>query len=143
MPVTLMRGGNAEDLLEYLTIGRFEFELVSSNYTTKIKSEIINRTFVATMQTKRTFAAFAKLKADLQNFPVPNIRPESVRYFEHDFKKDVFHNQVINIDLKSAYARIFFNDKMISSKTFKYFQTCKKQERLASVGMLASRKKIF
>jgi hypothetical protein len=143
MPTTLMRNGNAQEIIDFLTTGKFVFELSSSNYTTKIKSELVNRTFVLTMQSKRTFAAFAKLKADLKNFEVPNIAPESVRYFHHDFKKDANHNTVINIDLKSAYARIFFNDKMISPETFKYFNSCKKQERLASVGMLASRKKIF
>lgn len=143
MPVTLMRNGNCQQLIDYLTSGKFNFEMTSSNYTTKLKSEIINRTFVATKQSKRTFAAFAKLKSDLKNLKVPNVPAESVRYFEHDFRKDSYFPEVVNIDLKSAYARIFYNDKMITEETFKYFNSCKKQERLASVGMLASRKKVF
>jgi hypothetical protein len=143
MPITIMRDGNAEEVLSYLTQGKFDFQLTSSNYTTRVNSELVNRTFVQTIQSNKTFAAFAKLKKDLKAFTVPNISVEQVRYFEHDFKKDFYHPEVINIDLKSAYARIFFNDKMITDKTFKYISKLKKQERLAAVGMLASRKKVF
>lgn len=140
---TLMRNHNAERLVNYLNDCGFEFELSSSNYTTKITSEIVTQTFVLNMQSLRTFAAFARLKKDLSDKQVPNIQPEQVRYFEHDFKKDAFHDEVMNIDLKSAYARVFLIDKMIQKETFDYFSTCRKQERLASIGMLASRKKIF
>lgn len=121
------------------------FELSSSNYTTGIKCEdkALCAKYVATMQTNKTFASFAKLKKALKDKPVPDITNEDVRYFSHNFRQNIYIDEVYNIDLKSAYATILLRDGFIDEETYKYICSGTKQERLASVGMLASRKEIF
>lgn len=74
---------------------------------------------------------------------VPKIKKEDLCYFEHDFRDNCRIEKVFNIDLKSAYATILFNDGFISSETFSYLSNLPKHDRLASVGMLASKKKDF
>lgn len=143
MSLTLMRRGNAKQYIEFMRKTKLPFELSCSNYTTKVKADNLTKTFVANMQSKRVFAAFQKLKGDLKGKPTPKINPDSLIYFQHDFNKDVYIDNVINIDIRSAYATVLYNDGLISKASFDYLLKIKKQERLASVGMLASRKKNF
>lgn len=143
-----MRNGNAREYMLFLTASGISFDLQCSNYTMKATvadKELagLNKTFVANMQSKRTFAAFAKIKSDIKDKPVPDIANSNVRYFQHNFKDEAFFPEVYNVDISSAYATILFNDGIISEETFKYLNCMTKQERLAAVGMLASRKKNF
>ncbi len=95
------------------------------------------------MQSNQTFAAYAKVKKDVKDKPPPNIDKESLVYFYHDFKESCSIDRVYNIDLKSAYATILYKDGIISEDTFKYLSRLPKHDRLAAVGMLASKKKSF
>ena len=119
------------------------FELTCSNYTTKIESDVLRRKFVYTMQSNQTFAAFAKIKKDVKEKPVPDVDKESLIYFEHDFKRSCTIDRVFNIDLKSAYASILYLDGFISADSYAYLGRLSKHDRLAAVGMLASRKHGF
>ena len=143
MPPILMRMGNARAYLTYMQESHMDFLLTSSNYTTQIEHGDIKEKFVQTMQSNRTFACFAKLKSQIKNKPVPDVNKNELIYFHHDFRSNLYIDTVYNIDLKSAYATILYNDGFIDKKTFEYIMSSTKQERLASVGMLASRKKIF
>lgn len=143
MPPILMRMGNARAHIHYLIEIAANFLLTSSNYTTQIEMEEMKDKYVQNMQSNRTFACFAKLKSDMKEKQVPIIDPTQLIYFQHNFKKPVYIEKVTNIDLKSAYATILFNDGFITKETFDYICKSAKKERLASVGMLASRKKIF
>lgn len=162
MPAILMRMGNARKHLDYMIHSMYPFYLTTSNYSMKIETYyeaedgtledylaeegrklFLDKKYIATDQSKRTFAAFAKLKSDLKEKKVPKIDPSELIYFQHDFKQSMYIEQVINIDLKSAYATILYNDGYISEETFRYLHSATKKERLASVGMLASRKRIF
>lgn len=138
-----MRMNNAREYINYLQDAHMDFLLTSSNYTTQIEYEGAKEKYVQTMQSPRTFACFAKLKSQIKDKPIPDVDKDSLIYFHHDFKKDIYIDTVYNIDLKSAYATILYNDKYINKETFDYIVSSTKQERLASVGMLASRKKIF
>lgn len=95
------------------------------------------------MQSKKTFACFAKIKSDTKNKTVPDISREELVYYQHDFKTNFFTKEVFNIDLKSAYATILRNDGFIGDDTYRYICKANKKERLASVGMLAARKRVF
>lgn len=119
------------------------FTLTCSNYTTKIESELLDRKFVYSFQTNQCFAAYAKVKKDVKDKPVPSIQKEELVYFEHDFKQSCSIDRVFNIDLKSAYATILHMDGYISEDTFLYLSKLPKHDRLASVGMLAAKKKTF
>lgn len=143
MQTSLMRKGNARAFMQYLIDSKVPFDMTCSNYTITVEAGEIARKFVAVMQTNRTFAAFSKIKSNVKAIEPPIIKREDIVYFVHDFKKNAFYSNVINIDLKSCYATVLFNDGMITEDTFNYLSKCNKQERLASVGMLASKKKKF
>jgi hypothetical protein len=95
------------------------------------------------MQSNRCFAAYAKVKKDIKDKDVPEIDKEDLCYFEHDFKATCRIDKVFNIDLKSAYATILLLDGFITKDTYMYLTSLPKHDRLASVGMLASQKKVF
>lgn len=134
---------NAQRFIQVFIKMQIPFTLTCSNYTAHISNEVINRKFVHTMQSKRCFAAFAKVKSDVSKKMVPHIDPESLSYFQHDFRNTEVIPEVFNIDLKSAYATCLFNAGYISEPTFQYLAKITKNDRLAAVGMLASKKKIF
>lgn len=135
---------NVKLFVDLLRKQRAPFKMQISNYTTKIISEHHNVTFVKSMQSNRVFAAAAFLKNDLKNVPPPGIDMKKNCYYDTNFKGVDFYSDVaFNIDIKHAYANILFNEKFISEKTFKYLSGIPKQDRLAAVGMLASRKVIF
>lgn len=119
------------------------FQLHCSNYTTKIETDIFDRKFVYSLQSNQCFAAFAKVKKDVKDKKVPSISKDELCYFEHDFRASCRIEKVFNIDLKSAYATILYNDGFITGKTYRYLSKLPKHDRLASVGMLASKKKTF
>lgn len=117
--------------------------LTCSNYTTKIESDILERKYVYSMQSNQCFAAYAKLKKDVKDKVPPRIFKSELVYFEHDFRDSCIIEKVFNIDLKSAYATILFNEGVITADTFNYLSRLPKHDRLAAVGMLASKKKTF
>lgn len=139
----LLRKNNARAYLNYLKAIGVPFEMICSNYTVFFKADGIEKKFVSSLQSNRTFACFAKLKSQLKDKPVPEIDKEKLRYFIHDFRRDEYIENVVNIDLKSAYATILYMDGYINRETFDYISKGTKQERLVSVGMLASKKQHF
>lgn len=134
---------NAKAYVEFLKTTGFPFTLRISNYTTEIISDMFNIQFVQSMRGKQCFAAYAKVKSDIRNKEKPKINHSSLRYFEHDFTSPCIIPQVTNIDLKSAYASVLYNDGFITEPTFQYLRKIEKMDRLAAVGMLASKKYIF
>lgn len=103
----------------------------------------MDRKFVYSLQSNQTFAAYAKVKKDVKDKIPPQIDKESLVYFDHDFKESCTIDRVYNIDLKSAYATILYKEEIISQDTFNYLSRLPKHDRLAAVGMLASKKKSF
>lgn len=143
MRTSLLRKNNARAYMQFLKDTDIPFTMICSNYTVAFVAEGLERKFVNSMQSNRTFAAYSKLKSDVSKKPVPKINLEKIVYFIHDFKKTERIGDVTNIDLKSAYATVLYKDGVISKDTYDYISALKKQERLAAVGMLAARKKIF
>lgn len=139
----LIRSNDPDKFMRMLISANVDFDLYVSNYAMKIiaDEQIIN--FTKHEQSRATFAAFSKLKSELQNKPTPKVNPDDVTYFLHDFKEAVYVERVCNIDLKSAYAHILFMDDLITRKTFKYLTKLVKRDRLSAVGMLASKKQVF
>jgi len=124
---------------------KMPFTFIISTYTSRIKSDYCDITFMKTEQSKKVFAAYAKIKSDIKGKPAPRITNDDVIYYSTAFRdNENFYADIIhNIDLKSAYATVLLNDGFISKETFKYLSTLKKQERLAAVGMLAGKKNIY
>lgn len=140
---SLSRFENSREMINHLIKRNASFIAEISNYTTSIVMPDSSFKFMRNMQSKRCFAAFAKIKHDLKNIPPPDILPSDVIYFTHDIKKEMFEKQIFSIDLKSAYATILYNDGFISETTYQYISKLPKGDRLASVGMLASNKNIY
>ena len=139
----LIRSDDPDKFMRMLINSNTDFDLYISNYAMKIivDEQIIN--FTKHEQSRATFAAFSKLKSELQDKKRPNIEPDDVTYFLHDFKSPVYVERVCNIDLKSAYANILYMDELITPKTFRYLSKLIKKDRLSAVGMLASKKQVF
>lgn len=120
------------------------FKMTISNYTTKIESSSHNVRFLKSLQSNRVFAAAAFLKTDLKNKVPPDVDMKKNCYYDTNFKGiEFFSDLAFNIDIKHAYANILHNDGFITKKTFDYLSKLPKQDRLAAVGMLASRKVTF
>ena len=134
---------SAKAHIEFLKKAGFPFTLKVSNYTIEIVSDLYNIQFLHSMRSNRCFAAYAKIKSNVMNFPLPQVDHSRLEYFNHDFDKDFFVPHAINIDLRSAYATVMYNDGYISEDTFKYIQSIPKMDRLAAIGMLASKKYCF
>ncbi len=136
----------AKAYFDMLKISGKRFEVIISNYTTEYKG-YFNMHFISEEKSNRVFAAFSKIKSDVTKWSaneMPEIDKSALLYFDsYRFKKDLHLSHVYNIDLKSAYATVLFNDLFISEETFKYISKLPKMDRLACVGMLASRKEIF
>lgn len=130
--------------VDLLKSQRAAFKMQISNYTTKISSNHYNVTFLKTLQSNMVFAAASYLKKDLSDKPIPDIDMKKNCYYDTQFKGNGFYSDVaFNIDIKHAYATILFRDGLISRKTYDYLSRLPKLDRLAAVGMLASKKVIF
>lgn len=140
---SLLDNKNARAVINFLKHSGIPFTLTCSNYTTKVESEIMNKKFVHSMQSNRVFAAYSKIKSDVKRFAPPDIDKAKLNYFYHDFNRSFDLPVVYNLDLKSAYATVLLRQGYIEPSTYAYLHTIPKRDRLASVGMLASRKMVF
>lgn len=117
------------------------YKISRSTYTLTIQSECVNIKFIQNMQTQRAFMAGNMIKSNVKEKPKPIV--DDVKYFDFNSEsilKRARKQQVYNIDIKSAYANALKNNGYITDKTFGMLATLSKKDRLASVGMLASKK---
>lgn len=146
-PRSIKADYNATDLKatkDFLTGTRQPYVMEISNYTCKIISESLIITFMRKAQSNKVFSAAAKITKDLQGKPIPDINPNRNFYYDTSFKGDVFYaDSVQMVDIKSAYATIMRNEGLITEKTYQYVNSLPKADRLAAIGMIASRKDIF
>lgn len=135
---------NIDSYVDLLTSIKMPFTLEISNYTTRIRSQNYNVYFVKKEMSLRTFAAAAMIKKDFATVRnPPKTQPHQVEYYNTNFRHEFFSDVCHNIDLKSAYANILYLDGFITGKTFEYLSKLDKMERLAAVGMCASKKEIY
>lgn len=123
---------------------KIPFEVTLTNYTTKIVSKLTEVQFMKNAQSSKVFIAYQKLKQDIQGKPKPDVDMRRLKYYSSNLNpKFIYADTIFNIDIKSAYASILYNDNVISRDTFNYIMGLPKLDRLATVGMLAGRKNIF
>lgn len=133
------------DLLKSLNC---PYIITRSNYTLKIESSFCNVYFYQTPQSKRAFSAANMIKSDIKKSGVlmPEINKRDLKYFkftQHELLMQTVGEEVHNIDIKSAYANVLNNAGLLSERTFKFISSIPKSDRLAAVGMMASRKDVF
>lgn len=115
-----------------------------TNYTTHFESELRNILFQKEHRSISMFAAYSKIKRDIEGKNLPHVDPDKLKYYMSGFRGDqIYSDKIYNIDLKSAYATILFNKGILTKRTYNYLAKLPKMERLVSVGMLASRKNTF
>lgn len=123
------------------------FDVIVQTYTTRINGAGNTFLFMNKGQSNAMFAAYKKILADVKKFDdifgdlVPDIKNPS--YNENKINKEVFYPAVNNFDIKSAYLNALHTTGIISTATRDYCNNLTKPDRLACVGMLASKKNIF
>jgi len=120
------------------------FTLKISNYTANLKAGEHNYLFAEDIIDTKAFRYYQKMNKQLGG----EIReiPENVKY--HDFSGLTKHNEIIEdilcVDISSAYLTVLRNEKVITQDTFNWINTTStknkkaKTARLKSVGMFAS-----
>lgn len=134
---------SAKAHIDFLKHAGFPYSLKVSNYTIEIISDLYNIQYLHSMRSNKCFAAFSKVKSNVMNFPLPQVNKNELEYFMHDFTGNFYSEYAINIDIKSAYATVLYNDGYINNDTFNYLSSIPKLDRLAAIGMLASKKQCF
>lgn len=129
---------------DFLDAMRASYEISISNYTTKINTPKRAIQFLKTKQSNRMFAAVTKIKKDVSLIEPPDINKMALKYFSINNQYiNTVQFSIYNFDLTAAYPSILFQDGIISKETFVYLKSISKMERLAAIGMLASKKNIF
>lgn len=114
------------------------FVSVISTYTQKVLSEAGQFIFMRGYKSKKCFVAATMLKRDVKGNMLPQVRETELRYFQTALSQ-IYLDEIFSTDIKSAYANILYNDKIISDASFNFLCSLPKPDRLAAVGMLAAR----
>ena len=139
---------NYQMYMKFIHSAKIPYTITRSNYTLKIESEILNVHFMQNVMSKKAFMCGAMVQADLKKSGVemPEINRAELDYFSFNIP-DILRKKegetIYNIDIKSAYANALNVNKLLSEKTYNYLCSLSKKDRLAAVGMLASRKDVF
>lgn len=140
-------GENLQDILDFCAATNKPYKVIEGNYITTIESNFCNITFMHEQKGKRAFIAGNMIKRDIANTGLipPNIDPEDLIYFNFTVPEKLRNtvSTVYNIDIKSAYANILKNHSLITPKTYAYLCSLSKPDRLACVGMLATKKEVY
>jgi hypothetical protein len=120
------------------------YTMTISSYTIRIVSEYADIMYMKQDRGIQTFKAYSKLKSDVQGKDVAGYDEKYIRYFQTNFNfNEIYADEIYNIDIKSAYAAILYNESIITESTFAFLKTLSKIDRLAAVGMLAGRSASF
>jgi hypothetical protein len=138
-----------EDFINQLINKKATFEVKCTNYTTEVIQNEISFLFSASKKTNfRLFGTYQTLKSQVKNIITPSYEG-LISYFRLNLNNILNNNSsiiiptVINIDITAAYATTLLNKKYIDKKLFTKITALPKIERLAVVGMLATKKHIF
>lgn len=142
--LTQLDAEKAHNAIEMLKTSGQPFSVAMTNYTINIKGAQ-NFKFMKEERSIKFFGVFNKLKKEVINYLSKNELPtcENVFYYDITPKNDFTADKVFNIDLTSAYLHVLINEKIISPELFDQLNKLDKQDRLAVVGMLASKKSVY
>lgn len=144
--------GDFIGVIDWLNKGDYKFKASISTYSAIIEFDGYKEMYVTNLMSERVFKAFNMIKSDLKRDEVSvvlsdlkdNIEERNNRYYNIKYKGDKFYKNAVCVDLNSAYLQALYNYGLIRERTFKYINNClNKFDRLACVGMLASKKNIL
>lgn len=127
-----------QELIKWHKKHHLPFTSTISTYTHKVDSEAGKFVFMRGYKGKKCFQAFCMLRTDVSGNNLPFIKENELRYFDTALGQ-IYLDEIYSTDIKSAYANILYNDKVISEKSFNFLCSLPKPDRLAAVGMLAAR----
>lgn len=134
---------NIQEAITFYTGLKIPFSLTVSNFTVQIDSELEQIAYVKYPRSRKFFSAYQKLVKSINGMPI-YTNEKYLKYHNTGFIYEKFYaDKIYQIDIKSCYASILRNSKLISTETFQYLSTLPKAERLSSVGAMASRKTRF
>lgn len=140
-------GEMIDTLLDKLNEDKETYWLTVTNYTCKIETEDLTYYFLKHLQRPVVFSVANKLKHHVStslDTDVPYINRDDMRYYNAKVQtRPIFKHIAYNIDINTAYPTCLFNDKLIDKKLFDQLMGLEKPERLAAIGMLAARKRMF
>lgn len=134
-------------LIDYLndTVKRYEIEL--TNYTCLIETEDISYHFLKHLQKPSVFSISRELKRYMDSsieMTLPIIKRDNIKYHSvNHFRKDIYKPVAYNIDINAAYPTCLLVNKLIDEQMYTKLMSLNKDERLAAIGMMASRKRRF
>jgi hypothetical protein len=141
-------GKTLRNWMEFLIETKQNFICRSSTYSTTIT--LPNGNKLKFFKNKYDNHVFIANKLILKDMRTKNNVDEIIK---GDFKKINYDSKnglanyeadnVINIDISSAYASTLANQGLISKRTFDFLQRLKKFERLPAIGMLARKSMVF
>jgi len=138
-----LNANSLKELINFHKNFKMKFVISLSNYTSLFKSDLYNLHFLKKSHSFQMFSVYNKIKADLKELPIP-VDIRYIKYYQTNFNTDkLYADKIYQIDIKSCYASILKNNKLISDETFANVCKLSKENRLAAIGMLASRKNIF
>lgn len=133
-------------LLDKLNEDKENYYLTLTNYTCLIETSDFDYHFMRHLQRQAVFSIHRELKRymDSNLVDIPNIDRDSMKYYSaRIMTKPVYKYKAYNIDINAAYPTCLFNSKMIDQRLFHKLMGLEKTERLAAIGMLAARKRMF
>ena len=144
---SLLEENNYKDYMRMCEATGLPYTLYRSNYRVIIESAFCNIDFMQNVMSNKAFIVGAMIKKDIKNTGLipPDIDKRTLRYYDFappKYLQDSEHT-IYNIDIKSAYANVLYTHGIITAKTSRMMQRLPKKDRLAAVGMLASKKNIF
>lgn len=137
--------------LELLKSIKKDFKVVNTTYTTTFLTGKNKLKFCSKVMNKNVFFAHNKIKKDIKesnfiDFVNNNpIHKKSEVYYElQDYLQPTKGIEAINIDITNAYPSVLMLCGGITKETYNYInKKLSKPDKLASLGMLASKKTIY
>lgn len=134
-------------LLDKLNKDKETHYITLTNYTCLIETKDFSYHFLKHLQRPSVFAINREIKRYLDTSLDNTINPidrNSMKYYSAKIVMRPFYkHKAYNIDINAAYPSCLLLNKLIDMKVFNRLMSLNKDERLASIGMLAARKRIF
>lgn len=141
---------NYNAYLSFMKSLKVPYRRIETNYTCLMQTNNgeVSIYLKESVRNVKAFIGFNLIKKDIaaRELVAPEIPRDELRYFKFSIPDRLKQSKrtVYKIDIKSAYANVLKNHGIISDKTHGYIcKQLKKEDRLAAVGMLASKKHIL
>lgn len=134
-------------LIYKLNNDKESYSMTLTNYTCLIETDEIDYHFIKHLQRPQVFSIASELQRYMDsslNYGVDAVKRDEMKYYSAHFQNTpIYMRKAYNIDIKSAYPKCLLVNGLIDQKMFDKLALLNKDERLASIGMMASRKRKF